>query len=76
MKYHDDEFRDAQSEAAGPDYSEEAIPERDPAYRLPPGTDYEARTVEAVSAKIRLDLANRLQQLGMSPARAALVASR
>jgi hypothetical protein len=57
------------------DYGEEAIPERDPAYRLPPGTDYEARTIEAVSAEVRADMARRLQELGMSRARAALVAS-
>ena len=57
------------------DYSEEAIPERDPDYRLPRGTDYEARTVETVSAELRLELARRLQELGMSRARAAVLAS-
>jgi hypothetical protein len=57
------------------DYSEEAIPERDPAYRLPPGTDNEEATIAAVSAEVRLDLARRLEQLGMSRARAAAVAS-
>jgi hypothetical protein len=57
------------------DYSEEAIPERDPAYHLPHGTDNEEPTIEAVSAEGRLDLARRLQQLGMSPGRAAAVAS-
>jgi hypothetical protein len=57
------------------DYSEEAIPERDPAYRLPSGTDNEEPTIEAVSAAVRLDLARRLQQLGMSRARAAAVVS-
>jgi hypothetical protein len=57
------------------DYSEEAIPERDPAYHLPDGTDFGGQTVEVVSAETRSDLARRLQQLGMSHARAAAVAS-
>jgi hypothetical protein len=57
------------------DYSEEAIPERDPAYHLPHGTDNEEPTIEAVSAEVRLELARRLQQLGMSRSRAAAVAS-
>jgi hypothetical protein len=57
------------------DYSEEAIPERDPAYRLHIGTGYEHATVEAVSAEVRRDLARRLQELGMSGARATFVAS-
>ena len=57
------------------DYSEEAIPERDPAFRLPGGTDHAEPTVEALSAAVRLDLARRLEQLGMSHARAAAVAS-
>jgi hypothetical protein len=70
MKYHDEKKPDTRH-----DYAEEAIPERDPAYRLPPGTDYESRTIEAVSAEIRADMARRLQELGMSRARAALVAS-
>ena len=52
MKYHDEKQPDAAN-----DYAEEAIPERDPAYRLPPGTDYEVRTIEAVSAELRSDLA-------------------
>jgi hypothetical protein len=57
------------------DYSDEAIPERDPAFRLPGGTDHAEPTVEALSAAVRLDLARRLEQLGMSHARAAAVAS-
>ena len=57
------------------DYSEEAIPERDPAYRLSGGTDYEEPTVEALSREVRQDLARRLQQLGMSRARATVVAT-
>lgn len=57
------------------DYSEEAIPERDPAYRLPVGTGCEQATVEAVSTEVRRELARRLQELGMSPARATFVAS-
>jgi hypothetical protein len=55
--------------------SEEAIPERDPSYRLPDGTGCDEPTVEALSAEVRLDLAHRLQKLGMSRARAAVVAS-
>jgi hypothetical protein len=57
------------------DYSEEAIAERDPAYRLPYGTDHEEQTIEAVSAEVRLDLARLLEKLGMSRARAAALAS-
>jgi hypothetical protein len=57
------------------DYSEEAIPERDPAYRLPAGTDCDEPTVEAISAEMRREMAIRLQQLGMSRARAAVLAS-
>jgi hypothetical protein len=63
------------SEGTYADYSEEAIVERDPAYRLPEGTGCEEPTVEAVSAEVRQDLARRLHELGMSPARAAAVAS-
>ena len=65
----------ARNASDGPDYSEEAIPERDPSYRLPAGTDYEPRTIEEVPAELRNALARRLQQLGMSRARAAFVAS-
>jgi hypothetical protein len=57
------------------DYSEEAIPERDPAYRLPAGTLSETKTVEYISQAERQALIRCLEQLGMSPARAALVAS-
>jgi hypothetical protein len=57
------------------DYSEEAIPERDPAFRLPKGTLQETQTIECVSAAERIALARCLEQLGMSPARAAMVAS-
>src|SRR5262245_39043370 len=63
------------SQSAYRDYSEEAIPERDPAFRLPGGTDHAEPTVEAVSAAVPLDLARRLEQLGMNSARAAAVAS-
>jgi hypothetical protein len=65
----------SERDSAGRDYSEEAIPERDPAYRLPSGTDNEEPTIEAVSAEVRRELARRLQQLGMSRARAAAVVS-
>ena len=57
------------------DYSEEAIPERDPAYRLSDGTLSETQTVEYMPAAERLALARCLQQLGMSRAKAAVVAS-
>lgn len=57
------------------DYSEEAIPERDPAFRLSAGTMHDERTVEEVSPALRLELAQRLHDLGMSCARAAFVAS-
>jgi hypothetical protein len=65
----------SKSQNACRDYSEEAIPERDPAFRLTGGTDYEQPTVEVVSAAARLDLARRLEQLGMSRTKAAAVAS-
>jgi hypothetical protein len=57
------------------DYSEEAIAERDPAFRPMDGTLSEAQTVDVVPADVRLALARSLEQLGMTPARAALVAS-
>jgi hypothetical protein len=65
----------ATSEDDSVDYSEEAIPERDPAFRLSGGTDDEGPTVEDVSPAVRRYLACRLEQLGMSPGRAAAVAS-
>ncbi len=63
------------SDDASLDCSEEAIPERDLSYRLPAGTACEEQTVEVVSAELRLDLARRLEELGMNSARAAVVAS-
>jgi len=57
------------------DYSEEAIPERDPAYRPLDDTLYKVQTVEIVPAEVRLALARSLEQLGMNSARAAMVAS-
>jgi hypothetical protein len=57
------------------DYAEEAIPERDPGYRLPHATDYDLPTVEAMSAELGRELVRRLEQLGMSQARAAAVVS-
>lgn len=57
------------------DYSEEAIPERDPAYRTLDGTFDETQTIEEMSADSRLALAQCLTQLGMTPAKAMLVAS-
>ena len=56
------------------EYSEEAIPERDPSFQLPGDTDYQAPTVEVVSAEVRLDLARRLEQLGMSRSKAVALA--
>ena len=56
-------------------YSEEAIPERDPAYRLSDGTLSETQTVEYMPAAERLALARCLEQLGMSHAKAAVVAN-
>jgi hypothetical protein len=71
MKY----YSDKQCDAFLSYESEEAIPERDPAYQLSSGTDHEELTVEAVSPEVRLELAHRLQQLGMSRDRALFVAS-
>ena len=64
-----------QTSASNGDYSEEAIPERDPGYCLPAGTDYQGPTVEAVSEENRLELARHLRQLGMSRARSEFVAN-
>ena len=66
MKYLNEEKRD---------FSEEAIPERDPAFRLSGGTVSGEPTVEEVSATMRQDLARRLEQLGMSRARATALAN-
>ena len=57
------------------DYSEEAVPERDPGYALPDGTLFEAQTVEVLKKDARLALARHLVQLGMDAVRAGLVAS-
>jgi hypothetical protein len=57
------------------DYSEEAIPERDPAYHLSDGTLSETLTVEHMTATKRLALIRCLEQFGMSRARAVAVAS-
>jgi hypothetical protein len=65
----------SKNESACRDFSEEAIPERDPAYRLPDCSDGEALTVESVSAEMRVELACRLLELGMSRARAAVLAN-
>jgi hypothetical protein len=64
----------SRSASACRDYSEEAIPERDPTFQLPSDTDCQAPTVEVVSAEARLDLARRLEQLGMSRTKAAALA--
>jgi uncharacterized Ntn-hydrolase superfamily protein len=65
----------SKNEDSAIDYSEEAIPERDPSYRLQDDTLYKAQTVEVIPAEVRLELARALEQLGMSSARAAMVAS-
>ena len=65
----------ATRERASTDYSEEAIPERDPAHSPLNGTLYETQTVDEVPARVRLDLAHQLEALGMSASRAAMVAS-
>jgi hypothetical protein len=62
-------------EARDIDYSEEAIPERDPAYRTQDGTLFEAQTIEVLPMGARLELARTLEQLGMSASRAAAVAN-
>ncbi len=62
-------------EESSTNYSEEAIPERDPAYRTLDGTLCEEQTVEVVPTEVRLALTRCLEQLGMSPAKAALVAT-
>jgi hypothetical protein len=56
------------------DYSEEAIPERDPAYCLPVGTSYDETTIEVVSKEERLEFVRQLRQLGMSYNRAFVLA--
>jgi hypothetical protein len=58
----------------GTDYSAEAIPERDPAYRLSDGTFDDSQTVDQLPVAERRALARRLEELGMSRARAAFVA--
>jgi hypothetical protein len=64
---------DTQGDAYPSDYQEEAIPERDPAYRLPQGTSCQEPTVEALAPEVKFDLARHLHQLGMSQVRAAVV---
>jgi hypothetical protein len=68
------ESDEAKGEPARTDYSEDAIPERDPAYSLLDGTLHEEPTVDELSAEARLALARCLEQLGMSASRAAMVA--
>ena len=65
----------AKGDGTAIDYSEEAIPERDPAYRSLDDTLCKAQTAEVVPAEVRLSLARSLEQLGMSGVRAAMVAS-
>jgi len=55
------------------DYSEEAIPERDPAYRGFEGTLHQEQTVDDVPAEVRRARARQLERFCMSAARAAMV---
>jgi hypothetical protein len=72
MNYSEEEKR----EDLGPiDYSEEAIPERDPSYQLPVDTLHDSPTIEYMPPAERLALARQLEELGMSHARAMFVAS-
>jgi hypothetical protein len=68
-------YLENQNQRTVADYSEEAIPERDPAYRLPEGTFCDTQTVDYISTAERLALIRSLEEFGMSAARAALVAS-
>jgi hypothetical protein len=65
----------ADDEQTCTDYSEEAIPERDPAYCLPDGTLNDTQTAEYLPAAERRALARYLEQLGMSATMAAMVAN-
>jgi len=56
-------------------YVEEAIPERDPAYRVGVGTLHDEQTVDQLSAEMRLTLVGQLVALGMRTSRAAMMAS-
>lgn len=68
-------YSDSSDPRIDTNYSEEAIPERDPAYRLSDGTCDDTQTVEHLPAAERLALARSLEHLGMSRARAAFVVS-
>jgi hypothetical protein len=70
MKYSDDE-----KQQICVDYSEEAIPERDPSYQLSDATLHQTQTVDYLTAAERFVLARCLEQLGMSRARATVVAT-
>jgi hypothetical protein len=65
----------SKGERSSTDYSEEAISERDPAYRTLDGTLYDTQTIDDMRSDERLALARCLEQLGMSAVRAALVAN-
>ena len=58
------------------DYSEEAIPERDPSYQPPASSTLcDPQTLEYMPLAQRRALASRLEELGMSRTKAAFVAS-
>jgi hypothetical protein len=75
MRYWTKENLEKREDDPVVDYSEEAVPERDPAYRRPAGTLCDPETVEYVPVEERHALARRLEELGMSPVRVAFVAS-
>jgi hypothetical protein len=75
MRYREEEKPDTFEVEPITDYSEEAIAERDPAYRLPAATLCDVETVEYLPLEERRVLARRLEELGMSPGRVAFVAS-
>ena len=56
------------------DYSEEAIPERDPSYRLPADIE-DSPTQRTLRPDTRDRMQVKLERLGMAPGRAAAVAA-
>ena len=68
-------MKNLENQSTCTNYDEEAIPERDPAYRLPEGTLSDTKTIDYMSGAERLALVRSLEQLGMNPARAAIVVS-
>jgi hypothetical protein len=75
MRYWTEEKLDTLEDDPITDYSEEAIPERDPAYRRLAGTLCDPETAEYMCLEERRALARRLEELGMRPAKVAFVTS-